>query len=319
GGGGALYSHLNDASHASTPHSQGGPQVAQNSANNAQNEALSPQEQLLNGTWECNPENDPIIATTEYGLDIRWHMNGEAELDYIDKIPTGQKLADYAYFTYANVNWVIIGIGKNNNQLSSFWAYFLFQGDNTPASNAIENDVVKEYIMTIASFSDLFPNAVPSNELKSNEVLCFAQDVLYDNGTAQSVVFRENDDGNDYEGSTLENFLTSYYKDKLKDLPISSKVLNTKCSTATSGKDIGPYHLFPLASTNTESFYYGTYLNSGSNSNLDVNNPYWLRTGNVSKSGYTHYINVDGNSGNGGQGLRVPDILAVRPALVLQL
>ncbi|MBR2433775.1 MAG: hypothetical protein IKB21_04165, partial [Clostridia bacterium] len=64
GGGGALYSHLNDASHASTPHSQGGVHATQNSANNGAN--LTPQEQLLAGTGlGLDPKNDPVVFTTD--------------------------------------------------------------------------------------------------------------------------------------------------------------------------------------------------------------------------------------------------------------
>ncbi|MBR3790551.1 MAG: hypothetical protein IKK20_01965, partial [Clostridia bacterium] len=100
-GGGALYSHLNDVSHASSPHSQGGPQAAQNSANNTQNGAnLTPQEQLLAGEdLGLDPENDPVVFTTDYGLDIRWHMAGEYTGGNKVILESGVKFAGYAYIT----------------------------------------------------------------------------------------------------------------------------------------------------------------------------------------------------------------------------
>ncbi|MBO5309867.1 MAG: hypothetical protein J6A98_01530 [Clostridia bacterium] len=104
GGGGALYSHLNDTSRNETASSQKFSQTTPQNANNAQNGALSPQEQLLAGTdLGLDPENDPVVYTTDYGLEIK----------YANAL-TNTNLAGYTYFTLGEydgtpVTWVILG------------------------------------------------------------------------------------------------------------------------------------------------------------------------------------------------------------------
>ncbi|MBO5309993.1 MAG: hypothetical protein J6A98_02170, partial [Clostridia bacterium] len=57
-GGGALLRNLSDKNGLSSALQSG--QIA--------TENLTPQEQLLAGTLELDPENDPVIYTTDYGL-----------------------------------------------------------------------------------------------------------------------------------------------------------------------------------------------------------------------------------------------------------
>ncbi|MFQ6749268.1 MAG: hypothetical protein ACLRFR_00305, partial [Clostridia bacterium] len=72
-GGGALYSHLNDASRNETASSQKFSQTTPQTANTALNGVFSPQEQLLAGTGlGLDPENDPVVYTTDYGLEIKY-------------------------------------------------------------------------------------------------------------------------------------------------------------------------------------------------------------------------------------------------------
>ena len=95
-GGGALYSHLNDVSHASSPYSQEGPQEVQNNANNAQNGALN-----------LDPKTDETIYTTESGIEIKSHN------------VTGQTVGNsqVQYFSLGSyngtpVNWIILASGS---------------------------------------------------------------------------------------------------------------------------------------------------------------------------------------------------------------
>ena len=225
GGGGALYSHLNDSSHASTPHSQGGPQAAQNSANNALNGALSPQEQLLAGTGlGLDPENDPVVFTTSSGLEIKY---ANAEL-------TNTNLAGYTYFTMGkyngyDVNWVIIGYDPSMvDYVGDFSGYGLtdldpLQGENsvlttideTPAGDAIRKEAISFLISNLAK---------PNEEIGDGCVLCLSECTL---GTS---IFGTNN--NNYEGSTLQHNMQKLYDEELnlskwqKNMIVPQKICN---------------------------------------------------------------------------------------------
>ncbi|MBR2221350.1 MAG: hypothetical protein IJ975_04360, partial [Clostridia bacterium] len=175
--------------------------------------ALSPQEQLLAGTLEFDSENDPVIYTTDYGLDIRWHLTGYKEdPSTLDKIPSG-KFSGYAYIEAAGVKWAIIGYSSTiTNRLQSgkinlaniLATYSSFSGytiesiwsllqkqevDSTDAGaeiydvyKTVDSDVYNSSAVsaTYIDPSALFPNAIEielteDSELQADEVLCFAQ------------------------------------------------------------------------------------------------------------------------------------------------
>ncbi|MFQ6749839.1 MAG: hypothetical protein ACLRFR_03245, partial [Clostridia bacterium] len=117
---GVLIAPMN-AAHATTS----GATSASNAANPAggaqtPDRALSPQEQLLAGTLELDPENDPVIYTTDYGLDIRWHMAGlpANSADMLPPLESG-KFPGYAYIHHADVNWVIIGHSNKSTTIDN--------------------------------------------------------------------------------------------------------------------------------------------------------------------------------------------------------
>ncbi|MBR3791006.1 MAG: hypothetical protein IKK20_04315, partial [Clostridia bacterium] len=175
-GGGALYSHLNDTSRNETASSQKFSQTTPQNANNAQNGLITPQ------------DNDPVVFTTDYGLEIKYAN----ALTY---------LTGYTYFTAGGVNWVIIGYDSSmadfvgdfsgetalnadpvqgyNNQFSTL--------DNTPAGLAIAKEM-----LAISSL------AKPNEEIGDGCVLCLAEKHVNPDGvqfnTSTSL-------GNNYKGS----------------------------------------------------------------------------------------------------------------------
>ena len=162
---------------------------------------LTPQEQLFAGTLELDSENDPVIYTTDYGLDIRWHLASPLPTNpnEMQILPAGQKLATYAYFNHGGVNWVIIGcsnksttldngvlnlaniaeyyqkVGYYNfsNTTSGIWQYL-----NDATEDALAADLTDVYAnyggffynqsLNTISQNAVFPNAVASGELDYN-------------------------------------------------------------------------------------------------------------------------------------------------------
>ena len=86
---------------------------------------LTAEEKLLTGQeLGLVPENDPVIFTTESGLDIKFH----------GAILSSGALNGYAYVTMANKNWIIIG--KSTSGLSTFSKWSFYQKIVTPSSSS---------------------------------------------------------------------------------------------------------------------------------------------------------------------------------------
>lgn len=86
---------------------------------------LTAEEKLLTGQeLGLVPENDPVIFTTESGLDIKFH----------GAILSNGALNGYAYVTMANKNWIIIG--KSTSGLSTFSKWSFYQKIVTPSSSS---------------------------------------------------------------------------------------------------------------------------------------------------------------------------------------
>ena len=326
-GGGALLRNLSDKNGLFS------------ASNNAEN--LTPQEQLLNGTLELDPANDPVIYTTDYGLDIKWHMVGlPANSADITILESGVKFAGYAYFTHADVNWVIIGCSNKTYtllgviNLSPFINYYSEYSNSSLNMLQIQDsdaatEIYDAHINGFATFfgdsstakikSALFPNAVSSSELETNEILCFAQNSF--NTTSK---FNDSTSaGNCYYNSRLMSTMNDFYNNNLTDLPIAEKTLKTVwrgASDTTNGSDLPEtYKIFPLAGKNAnESFYVLNYLSSGSDAMKQSS--WWLRSGNASDSLHAYYVNSNGSVSYGlYNNDRVNASYGVRPAFVLKL
>ncbi|MFQ6749665.1 MAG: DUF6273 domain-containing protein [Clostridia bacterium] len=332
-GGGALLRNLSDKNALSSASLSG-----QNATEN-----LTPQEQLLAGTLELDPENDPVIYTTDYGLDIKWHMAGlPNDPSDIETVPTDQRFALYAYFTHADVNWVIIGWSNKSNTLSTGFlnlaniatyyqkaGYYNFSNttsgiwqylkDTTEDSLDAElTDVYANYggffynqSSNTISQKDVFPNAKSTSELETNEVLCFAQNML------TTAMFDSN--GNCYYNSSLMGTMNTFYDKNLTDLPIEEKTLKTVwrgAADTTNGSNLpGTYKIFPLAGANAnESFYVLNYLTNNSN-DMQQSSYWWLRSGVASTWNNAYRVADYGARGTGG----ISNYWGVRPAFVLKI
>ncbi|MBO5309989.1 MAG: hypothetical protein J6A98_02150, partial [Clostridia bacterium] len=268
---------------------------------------LTPQEQLLAGTLELDPENDPVIYTTDYGLDIKWHLASPLPTNpnEMQIMPDGQKCATYAYFTHANVNWVIIGCSNKSttidngilnlaniagyyqkagyynfsNTTSGIWQYL-----NDATEDALAADLTDVYAnyggffynQTSNTFThkDIFPNAKSTDELEFGEVLCLAQNYL-ETLTTKYI----------YNNSPIVTYLHEFWGNNLTDLSIVKQTtLKTYlCTNEFSGTgglidSKGDYNIFLLAGKNVdEDFYVLNYLTDGAES-MQQSNIWWTRS-----------------------------------------
>ena len=127
-----------------------------------------------------DPENDPVVYTTESGLEIK----------YANAL-SNTNLAGYTYFTLGEysgekLNWVIIGYNSNLNSCVAdatdqakgrydiiagydrMDEYFDSQEYSTPAGLALKRD-----------YFAISPLATQSTELSTNCVLCISEKVLF--------------------------------------------------------------------------------------------------------------------------------------------
>ena len=102
------------------------------------------QADLLAGTLKLDPENDPVLGTTESGITIRYHnkaLTGTWDYDtfmktYLEpttstaQTGTFYNLSGYLYITLGGYNWIIIGRNSSLNTVSLTTTYA--QGTATP-------------------------------------------------------------------------------------------------------------------------------------------------------------------------------------------
>ncbi|MFQ6749849.1 MAG: hypothetical protein ACLRFR_03300 [Clostridia bacterium] len=99
---------------------------------------------MAGGGLGLDPENDPIIATTDWGLDIKFHnalMDDYGSSSYLGS-------SGFVYFTMGTydinndgikdpVNWIVIGRASNVN----FFDYYIYDG----AHSVLDNNLGTQY------------------------------------------------------------------------------------------------------------------------------------------------------------------------------
>ena len=284
--------------------------------------ALTPQEQLLAGTLNLDPENDPVVFTTDYGLEIKSH-NEAGLVDVTTNDPSSNgtvtvSSTSWNYISAGGYNWIIIGQYASSSYTLSTIRGDEYSGNNpdaTDAGNAIEdangNGLLKTNV-TIPAFT----NAIaPSNgEIPAGCVLCLCA------GTTGTSYFDNTSPHYSYfPSSDLDTAMTNVYnsiKSSLKILPTSLTTYGYDMDTGTITTYTHIEYLFPLATNeenSSQNFCVQTYLNS--TTKRDISNRWWLRSGYSSSSSGTYDVGWGGSiNRNYAYGVYV-----VRPAFVLQL
>ena len=225
-----------------------------------------------------DPKNDPIIYTTESGLEIKY-----GGLDLEGTLSSGN-LKGYPYFTMGTysgkaVNWVIIGRATDVTQnvqidgtesvlfsnwkessmrnLSNYFMNNIFETDS-PAGNAINSITAsKSYVVDDKIITTSLTSLVSDSNITSGCVLAWCESSFLIEGAINS------SNSSNYQGSKLQTLHQNLYDTGLS-LSDSQKVLiqpqsftNTYYSSSSSSSS--NQSLFPLA-TRGEKFTVSTYL-----------------------------------------------------------
>lgn len=247
-------------------------------------ESLTPQEKLLSGQGlGLDPENDPVVYTTDYGLEIKY-----ANADVL----SNTRLAGYTYFTMGNYNgadihWVVIGYDPSLRSLVADCSgyseggrvdiqgnYDIFSTlDNTHAGVAIR----KEWF----AISSL---AKPNEEIGDGRILCLAAEVL------QGVTTNYNTAK--YSTSNVKKKYDAIWEE-LKGQENMDKICPVDLITGDNSvlsEPLTNQYLFPLATgyMSGENFTLG-YLadDDGKARKAKVTTRWWLRSVNIG-SGVLH-------------------------------
>ena len=117
-----------------------------------------------------DPENDPVVFTTDYGLEIKSHNVGEVPVTTTSPSDTVTvSSTSWNYISAGGYNWIIIGSYSASSYTISTIKVDEYSGNNpdvTDAGNAIENangNGLLKTNVTIPAFSNaisslVFPN-----------------------------------------------------------------------------------------------------------------------------------------------------------------
>ena len=249
-----------------------------------------------------DPKNDPIIYTTESGLEIKF-----GGIDIEQSLASGA-LTGYPYFTmgtYNNnpVNWIIIGRNYNvtifdnpisaklfsswiSNMKNIFGKYFFdnFYETSTPAGSAINSSTSPKGYVQDSSGSISLSSIVTNDLIQSNCLLILSETCL-----GNSVY---GGDAN-YENSTLKTYITNLYETGLGFSQAEKNIFqNTYVETYCSGySNVNGYHkLFQIGQGGNWPFT--AYI---TNSEAKTTSSFWLRGSTGALKASSHYMNTSGN------------------------
>ena len=270
-----------------------------------------------------DPENDPVVFTTDYGLEIKSHDAGVPNISL--KGSSGSTTVSgtsWNYISAGGYNWIIIGSYSTSSYTISTLTAPQYQtigslADSTSAGSAVKNDFSKQVIKVNDMVVPAFSNAKKgyNGEIPFGCVLCLCA------GNITTTTFNAStSSGNNYSGSNLQSYMnntvygsTSTLSTALKGLKIVPQKLTTLYYNSAKST-INNAYVFPLAGiNNTESFYVGSYLDT--NAKCDIDAYWWLRSGSALDSTRAYDVDTIGSVGN----TYAYNSLGVRPAFVLQL
>ncbi|MFQ6749947.1 MAG: hypothetical protein ACLRFR_03860, partial [Clostridia bacterium] len=299
-----------------------------------------------------NPKNDPVIYTTESGLDIKFGAT---------PVESGA-LAGYTYFTMGNyegtdINWVIIGRHSSTTSGATTGDYEFLRGVSlaeyykeapfgdeyfenwlmnekeniSPAGVGIDSDWDKQIVLidkTDFSSIDLILSSKEATseiidaELDPGEILVISEKIIC------SAVMG----GNNYDVSGTKDKMNALFESELNFTDAQKKLimpqyLNNFYHTYAGGKDYDATsytsnaYLFPLA-WRGESFSVGTYLSNtlcvAYNLGTTTAGTWWTRSGNEKTYYAKYYIGTAGKVATAGNGWN-NESAGIRPAMVLRI
>ena len=290
-----------------------------------------------------DPKNDPVIYTTEKGLEIKYGgFNIEASL-------ASGALKGYPYFTMGSysgnpVNWVIIGRNPNVNIFDSlqtclfeawktktngkYQKYFFGQifEKKSPAGTLI--DTISSSKTYVKDYLEISLSSITSNtEIDSNCVLVVSEKLFNFTRVVNAV------NSSNYEGSSLQSYHEDLYTSALgltniqKEIIVPQTLTNIyyPSNTSTSTNQ----HIFAFADRG-ENFDVDTYLTSSLaivTSAIDNNNQpsagwhWYLRSGRstLHNSSYHVFHCIDSRNGSKNSGSINNTDCPIRPIMVIKV
>ena len=268
------------------------------------------------------PETDPVVYTTESGLEIK-----------CSNALTNTNLASYTYFTMGEyegtpVNWVIIGydpsvsgyVGEytGDTQFDPIQGGHSFGStvDNSPMGTAIRKEMFA-----------ISNSAVESDEIGDGCVLVLSECTL------GKSVFGSN---NNYEGSELQEFVLDYpnllgFSESENKLIIPQDFCSVYYNNQISYSENQTMFIMGGGTRRTEqaTFAVGDYLKNDQLTkccDLDGNSVVWrARAGSITNSSETYVYRTDGtaycwySSQYDKESYAISTELGVRPAFVMKL
>ena len=296
--------------------------------------------------------DDPIIYTTESGLDSKW---GNAAPDTASSSLSSGNLAGFPYFTTTSgsttYTWVIIGRNSNVTSLNTAVQSYLFSTWKThnpsndwkfgnsffssiyetssPAGNLIDSTITtKTYVMDNKTFS--ISGVVSNSEIPSNNVLVLANDnietTLWSSHYAIEHLFNNENNVirqkcvNYYDSDTFgfKNYLT-----KISEVTLTQYgAYHPKGYNALRvGQTTTDLHFFPLGTNaDYDNFRWQSYLTT---SQVGASSGFWGRS---QDTGDAYWYNVYVTNTDGSISLGRTDIVSgyytyngLRPAFCLDI
>lgn len=288
-----------------------------------------------------DPKNDPIIYTTESGLEIKY---GGISFNQSYAGSGLGGLVGYPYITmgtYDNksVNWIIIGRANNlsaldtsintyifsnwqSNQTILHYAKYFFENiyeTNSPAGNAINNSIAQAAFADYATINLSKPT--PNTEIDDDCVLALCETTL---GTSNT--------SNNYNNGSLKTACDNLYETNL-NLSDEDKSLIKSQSLKNyyygGGYSTCTQYIFPMAAeAGYGEFALTTYFNisiGADNSFLASSVQWWTRTGSTTANHATDNSScsravkttgwIDGNDSS----RYATETNYIRPAMVVNL
>ncbi|MFQ6749551.1 MAG: hypothetical protein ACLRFR_01755, partial [Clostridia bacterium] len=153
-----------------------------------------------------DPKNDPVVFTTDYGLEIK----------YANAL-TNTAMSGYTYFTMGEyegypVNWVIIGY---DSSMADFVGDF--SGETGPSANPVQgennqNSTIDDTPAGIAIKKEMFAissEAVENDEIGDGCVLVIAEQIIIFNKVMNST------NSSNYQGSSFQSYHEDLYNSDL--------------------------------------------------------------------------------------------------------
>ena len=265
-------------------------------------------------------EDDPVICTTDYGLEIKYGKALSGNLAGFPYIVTNDGSLDYY--------WVVIGVSSLNKTYPVGGLYQSISGFEmiSPAGIAIFKNNSTPILLKNNGKNTILNKLHYSSEIPDFCVLCLSNEVV----SSAAYNFYKGTSSTYNGAEEISVAMEGYYTDGSFGLSaLSAQIEQVDLITYSYTTSWNTYnyaqHVFPLASNDESSFYWGDYLTSDE---IKLSQAQWIRGNDGATTTYTvvrwntytkfyanHYIDSSGTAQYGS----ITNSYGYRPAFCLSL